>query len=290
MDVIMGLLAAVFWGATDFLVGVNARAVGVRRAVFFGQFLGLIIMSIILLAFSSYSRIVTAPRSALLLGIIASILTLMGALAISKAFALGKTSIIAPLVTSYGVFTALLSWLSGEHISSSQLLGILICVCGVAFASMKEETPRANTTQNNGVAILFAILSASLYGSSFWLQGKFALPDLGAVAMLWLGYAVGIIIMAPTFLNNAIIPKLQTPPKTISLSLCAASIFNLAGFSAFAWGTLNGSISTVTIISTLSGGIAALIGYRFYNERLSTLQFSGIVLVLVGAIVLHAYG
>jgi hypothetical protein len=28
MDVVSGLLAALFWGGTDFLVGLNARAVG----------------------------------------------------------------------------------------------------------------------------------------------------------------------------------------------------------------------------------------------------------------------
>jgi len=33
----MGLLAALLWGGTDFLVGLNARAVGVKRAVYFGQ-------------------------------------------------------------------------------------------------------------------------------------------------------------------------------------------------------------------------------------------------------------
>ena len=32
MDVLMGLLAALLWGGTDFLVGLNARAVGVKRA------------------------------------------------------------------------------------------------------------------------------------------------------------------------------------------------------------------------------------------------------------------
>jgi len=37
MDVLMGLLAALLWGGTDFLVGLNARAVGVKRAVYFGQ-------------------------------------------------------------------------------------------------------------------------------------------------------------------------------------------------------------------------------------------------------------
>ena len=33
MDVLMGLLAALLWGGTDFMVGLNARAVGVQRAV-----------------------------------------------------------------------------------------------------------------------------------------------------------------------------------------------------------------------------------------------------------------
>jgi hypothetical protein len=38
----MGLLAALLWGGTDFLVGFNARAVGVRPEVFFGQAPGFI--------------------------------------------------------------------------------------------------------------------------------------------------------------------------------------------------------------------------------------------------------
>ncbi|WP_342654632.1 DMT family transporter [Pseudomonas sp. F3-2] len=290
MDVVMGLLAAVFWGATDFLVGVNARNVGIKRAVFFGQLLGLMIMSIILLLSSGYSKILAAPPHALVFGVVASCFTLTGALAISKAFALGKTAVVAPLVTSYGVFTALFSWWSGESISSSQLAGILICVCGVVLASLKERATKAKPTQNGGVAIFFAVLAALLYGSSFWLQGKFALPSLGAPTMLWLGYAVGIAMMAPTFLSSAIKAELGLPPKAALAPLCAASIFNLGGFSAFAWGALNGSISIVTVISTLSGGIAALMGYVFYKETLSPVQLAGILLVLAGAAVLHAYG
>ncbi len=33
----MGLLAALLWGGTDFLVELNVRAVGVKRAVFFKE-------------------------------------------------------------------------------------------------------------------------------------------------------------------------------------------------------------------------------------------------------------
>ena len=286
----MGMLAALFWGATDFLVGVNARAVGIRRAVFFGQMLGFMIMSIILLFSSEYSRIFAASNHAVLFGVLASLFTLTGALSISKAFAIGKTAVVAPLVASYGVFTTLFSLASGEQISVPQFVGLAICVFGVIFTSLKSRASTTEVKQHSNASIFFAVLSALLYGSSFWLQGKFALPSLGAITMLWLGYAVGIILMSPTFFKGSMKADLKLPPKGAWMPLCAASIFNLGGFSAFSWGVLNGSISIVTVISTLSGGIAALMGCVFYKEKLSSLQFGGVLLVLAGAVVLHSYG
>lgn len=43
----------------------------------------------------------------------------------------------------------------------------------------------------------------------------------------------------------------------------------------------------VTVISTLSGGIAAILSFVFFKERLSAVQVLGVVLVLVGVVVLH---
>lgn len=62
---------------------------------------------------------------------------------------------------------------------------------------------------------------------------------------------------------------------------------NLGGFSAFALGAMAGSVAVVTVISTLSGGVAAILGYLFLKERLSPIQVVGVALVLLGAMVLH---
>ncbi len=281
----MGLLAALLWGGTDFLVGLNARAVGVKRAVYFGQALGFTIMSLLLIVFPVFIlRSMAAPLDVWLIGVAAAVLTVSGALALSKAFALGKASIVAPLVTSYGVVTTLLSWAGGEQISLLQLLCIALCVIGVVLSSMHSDPKVPHSTQASS-SIAYALLAAVFYGTSFWLQGRFVLPVLGPVTMLWLAYLVGLIVLVGIVLR--IDDGLKFPPLKNCLTLTGASLMNLGGFSSFAWGAVAGSVSVVTVISTLSGGIAAILGYDFFKERLGKVQVSGVVLVLVGAFVLH---
>ena len=281
----MGLLAALLWGGTDFLVGLNARAVGVKRAVYFGQALGFTIMSLLLIVFPVFIlRSMAAPLDVWLIGVAAAVLTVSGALALSKAFALGKASIVAPLVTSYGVVTTLLSWAGGEQISLLQLLCIALCVIGVVLSSMHSDPKVPHSTQASS-SIAYALLAAVFYGTSFWLQGRFVLPVLGPVTMLWLAYLVGLIVLVGIVLR--IDDGLKLPPLKNCLTLTGASLMNLGGFSSFAWGAVAGSVSVVTVISTLSGGIAAILGYVFFKERLGKVQVSGVVLVLVGALVLH---
>jgi drug/metabolite transporter (DMT)-like permease len=288
MDVVLGLLAALFWGGTDFLVGLNARAVGVKRAVYFGQALGFLIMCALLLCYPAFiSKSFSASWHVWLLGVLASVFTVSGALALSKAFALGKASIVAPLVTSYGVFTTLLSWASGEQISMTQVLLIALCVLGVVLSSITPSDD-SMAKKHNRQAIVYALGAALLYGSSFWIQGRYALPALGPVTMLWLGYVVGIAVLSPMILRMTDVMKL--PPARTGATLAAASLLNLGGFSAFSYGAMVGSISVVTVISTLSGGVAAVLGFLFFKERLSPVQVCGVGLVLIGAVALHVYG
>lgn len=287
MDVIMGFVAALFWGGTDFLVGLNARAVGVKRAVFFGQALGFVLMSILLLLYPFYFiKSLSASSVIWGLGLAAAVCTVAGALALSKAFALGKTAVIAPLITSYGVFTTALAWASGDVIVFSQFAGILICVIGVLLTSIHVGAD-VNIKRQNRVSIFFGLAAAILYGTSFWIQGKYTLPVLGPITMLWLGYAVGLFVLF--FIVIKLDAGLKLPsPKDVGL-LGMASLLNLGGFSAFSWGAINGSVSVVTVISTLSGGIAAVLGCLVFKERLGGWQVCGVILVLMGAIILHMF-
>ncbi|OKP31723.1 EamA family transporter [Serratia fonticola] len=277
----MGLMAAICWGGTDFLVGINARAVGVRRAVFFSQLVGLIVLTLLLL--SMPLRVSNVPIAIWGLALLAAGLIVIGALALSHAFSLGKAALVAPLVSSYGAVTALLSWVSGERLGALTVLGLAICLLGVLLTAMNVNRQAETSTMR--LPLGFALLASLCYGGSFWLQGRYTLSVLGPHLSLWMGYAFGLSAL---WIFGDPKKLLVRPNLRQTGLLLAASLLNLAGFAAFAVGSGHGSLSVVTVLSTLSGGVAALLGALLLGERLSGVQWLGVMTVLAGALLLQA--
>ncbi|MDW5505847.1 DMT family transporter [Pseudomonas lundensis] len=278
----MGLAAALCWGSTDFLIGINARAVGVHRAVFFSQAIGFVILTALLLA--TAAPFFGASGSIWGLALLAACLTVAGTLALSQAFAIGKAAMVAPLVTSYGAVTTLLSWISGERLGALTLAGLAVCLLGVMLTAVSPDR-QPDRSASALPATTFALLAAFCYGTGFWLQGKYTLPVLGPGISLWLGYTVGLMTLL--VLNSNRRALIARPGWRQGGLLLAASLLSLGGFSAFSVGAGGGSVAVVTVLSTLSGGIAALLGALLLRERLSGLQWLGVLTVLVGAVVLH---
>lgn len=102
--------------------------------------------------------------------------------------------------------------------------------------------------------------------------------------MLWISYLVGSVLLSPIIVQ---LKYASSPGPRGYGALCCASLFNLGGFMAFSYGAMTGAVSIVTVISTMSGGVAAILGYLFYRDRLTVLQVSGVCMVMLGAVVLH---
>jgi drug/metabolite transporter (DMT)-like permease len=218
------------------------------------------------------------------LALLAAALILGGSLALSQAFAIGKAAMVAPLVTSYGAVTTLLSWLSGEPLAGLTLTGLVICLLGVMLTAVSPARQPENSSSTLP-AIAFALIAACCYGTGFWLQGKYTLPVLGPSVSLWIGYTLGLTALLALSTNRRAL--VARPGWRQGGLLLAASLLNLGGFSAFAVGAGGGSVAVVTVLSTLSGGIAALLGALLLRERLAALQWLGVLTVLAGAVVLH---
>jgi drug/metabolite transporter (DMT)-like permease len=69
--------------------------------------------------------------------------------------------------------------------------------------------------------------------------------------------------------------------------LAIVSLLSLAGWAALALGATTGAVAMVTVLSTLSGGVTALLGVILRGERLTRWQSLGVATILTGVVLLR---
>lgn len=281
MAMLMGILAALGWGAADYLAGSTAKLAGIRRTALFTQSAGWLAVSLLLLAVPSLrEKAIAASYSGWAYGLLAVAFNLVGSMSLLRAFSNGRASLIAPLITSYAAVTAFLGLaISGDQLGNFRLAGILICLIGAPLAAV---TP-GGQGRRGGEGIGYALLTAFCFGVGFWVQGKFAVPAIGAAAMLWLFFSIGVLALAPTLAlrGEAILPPQEALPLLTLQSFC-----NLVGYATFAVGVTTGAVTIVTVLSTFAAAITALFGLVLRKETLSRAQIAGVSGILTGAILL----
>jgi drug/metabolite transporter (DMT)-like permease len=290
MTVILGLLAALGWGITDLLARFSGRAIGTYRAMFFVQCPGLAAMSVWLaLDHADLARAIDdAPWQAWAAGLVAAPLVLIASTALFRALAIGRLGVVSPVTASYGAVTAALAALSGEALSSITIGGIATTVAGVALAS--TPAPRgggaAPARQRSLRGVGWALLASAGYGLGSWVQGRFAVPALGYIVPMWLYYAMGVVIMAALAVPAR--QSLLPPPLRAWPVVFGTGGFSVGAYTAFAAGLATGRIAEVTVLSTLSSGVAALLGRIVLHEQLARHQWAGVLAILAGIALINS--
>ena len=91
---------------------------------------------------------------------------------------------------------------------------------GVILSSLHQDNGVPHN--NPRLSIAYAMLAALLYGTSFWLQGRYTLPALEPVTMLWLGYLVGLCVLLVMVVK--IKDSLKVPPLKNCATLTACEL------------------------------------------------------------------
>ena len=279
MAILMGLISALCWGSTDFLAGHVARRVGVTKSLFYSQTLGFLILSAVLVARPA-SMGITAFDAGFVVGILAAVCNLAAMASLLKALAVGKASVVAPIVSLYGAVTTLLSLVTGQSITPLTIAGLALCIAGACLASISRSS---DGKPESAASIGFSLLSALMFGLGFWLQGAFAVESLGVVSALWVYYLTAVVILFATLVGGR---RLAAPPRAIVPVVASISISSLIGFFSLAYGATTGHVAIVTVLSSLASGVTALLGFFVRGERPSALQWAGIAAIIVGVVVL----
>jgi drug/metabolite transporter (DMT)-like permease len=288
MAIVLGLLTALLWGVTDFLIRIVGRSSGVHRSMLYAQGFGAVSVGLWLACSAAARQPLYNPSLAALTASAfgAAPLGLLATVALYRGLQVGRVGLVSPIAGAYGAVTAGLSLMSGEAIGSFAIAAIIVIVLGCLLVSVPTPSHRILTESSSGdrAGALWATLACIGYGAQFWIQGRFAVPLLGPVIPVWIYYLFSTLVLA-------VAAAVRRPSLALSqvagICVFGTGAVAVTGFLTLSAGLATGRIAIVTVLSCLQSAITVGLACAFLGERLSKHQWIGVGAIAVGLALLH---
>ena len=285
MGIALGMAAAIGWGAADFLARYSTRRVGTIRSLFYMQFVGLVGLTIyIFLAAGPRHILVSASPQAWAWTLFVTLLEIVGALALYRAFEVGILSLVSPIAASFAALTVVLSLLSGEALSGIRAAGVILSLVGVALASIVQVSAAEPAARQSGrllpPGVGWALGAAACFGVTFWLLGFQVTPRMGSILPVWIVRLLTPLGLLP--LAASLRQSLSVPTGSVWWLLASIGILDTAAFLAATAALHLGHVAIVGVLIALYSAVTVMLAWIFLRERLSRLQWLGIGVILLG--------
>jgi drug/metabolite transporter (DMT)-like permease len=317
MGVLLGIVTALAWGASDFLARFAARRIGSLRTTLYMQFTGLLLLTIALPWVGGWGHLRDGSGwRPWAWGALAGIVNGVASLALYRSFEIGKMAVVAPLSASYPALTMILSFFSGERLTAVRVAGVALIVAGVICVARGEssEAPGASVQRSNvdplpataaanrsvppapalrghregsphrdtgNRGIGWALLSAIGFGVLFWLLGTRVVPAVGTGATVWMIRLTSSIFTAGVIFAGKQPIVLPRQPWTAAL-LLAMGVLDTSAFILNNRGMQLEQVSVVSVLASLYGAFTVLLAATFLGERLTRWQWLGIAAIFAG--------
>jgi len=228
------------------------------------------------------------------------------------ALAIGKVSVVAPIVATEGALAALIAVALGDTIGLTAGVMLIVIAVGVVLASLEPARPEVpvggidiaadaldgpappeagsagtrltgqpSDAETRRAAIL-SVCAALIFGVGLVATGKAA----GLVPVAWVAVAARLVgVVAVT------IPLIARRRFTITRAalplVLVAGIGEVFGSMLSAWGSRD-SIAITAVLGSQFAAIAAVVAFILFGERLSRVQVVGVVLIVSGVTLLAA--
>ena len=166
----LGLLASLFWGATDLSGALASRRVGSVGVLAGTQLTSLALLAVI--AILNASLLSASALPGFLIGLALGVVAAAAYLSFYAALRIGPISVVSPVVAAYGGLTVVLAVLfRGESLAPLQGVGAFVATAGIVLTGLElGGSVRETRIAGPGVAIalvtmvLFAVLTILLAG------------------------------------------------------------------------------------------------------------------------------
>lgn len=271
LPIILGLFAALAWGAADFNGGIASKRSNPYGVVAVAHTISLGVLLILALITGE----AIPPWDDWLWGGLAGLCGGIGLMILYRALAQGRMSVGAPVS---GVMAAALPVTVGIFLEGNPgawvLVGFVLALSAVWLVSGGSELKiRSNDLGQPVIA-----------GLAF---GGFLvfIDRASGTSLLWPLIAVRIVSIS-SLLGYATVTRQPWIPKRESLvPLILSSLLDTIGNAAYALSARTGRLDVAAVLSSLYPGATVLLAWVFLKERISRIQAIGVMLAL-GAIIL----
>lgn len=208
-----------------------------------------------------------------------------GLLLAYRALVIGRVSIVAPIISTEGAMTAIISVLLGDPIVVPTAIILTVIAVGIVLAAVEragdppaEPAPRPNTHDptKNRRAVLLAISAATVFSIGLVTSAR-----LGAtLPIAWVVAAprvVGIVVIAlPLILRGRLRLTRRALPFVV-----VSGVLEAVGTVGFVLGAQDG-VATAAVLSSQFAALAAVGAFVLFGERLARVQVAGIVVIAIG--------
>lgn len=265
---LLGILAALAWGGSDFSGGLSAKRSSVWWVVACSQAVGAVLLAALGLIFGE-----SWPGSrVLLIGALSGIVGEIGLLLLYQGLAVGRMGVVAPLSA---VLSALVPAGFGFFLEGLpkplQLAGIGLAVPAVWLVSAGSQHGRAQKSE-----LLLGLGAGVAFGGFFIL-----IDQVSNQAVFW---PLFVARLASISLLGLILLLLRPTPRPSwrSLPLIATvGVLDSSGNLFFALATRIGRLDLAAVLSSLYPAVTILLAYLLLRERLARAQWIGVSLAMV---------
>jgi drug/metabolite transporter (DMT)-like permease len=286
---LLGLLAACFWGLTDIAAALAGRRFGSLPTLAFAQLVSVLVLLVVALITEGRLPIVPAAVPiAIALGLLGSV----GYVAFFAALRIGPVSVVSPTVAAYGGLVVVLAVvILGETIRPAQWLGAGFATVGIVLAGFHfNESIRGTRPVSRGVLLAVVALlcfAVLIVGSSGpirqfgWLQVTFV-QRVANSAAVWLLLLVTRTIRprgSETLLYHA-----EASTRSGFGIVLLVGLLDVGGLIVFAIGLQVSLAWLVGLASSFAPVVAVLVAVGFLGERLRPIQWIGLLAIVAGLV------
>jgi drug/metabolite transporter (DMT)-like permease len=284
MGILLGLLTAFAWGGADFIARFATQRVGTLRTMLYMQCTGFLLLTIFLPVLGGLGHLADGSGwRPWAWGLLAGGINGCATLAFYRAFEIGKIAVVAPLSASYPALTLLISWISGDRLTSVRVAGILLTLLGVVVVAGAEKVSpesAAAAAQRNTRGIGWAIAASFGFAVLFWLLGTRIILQVGAVQTVWMIRLTSAVLGAG--LVSLAKQRMSPPRGELRWMALGMGVFDSAAFVMSNRGMQMEQVAVISVLGSLYGAVTVALAAIFLRERISWLQGVGIATIFAG--------